>query len=604
MAQFVLTTTQTLRTAIGVSVLALAGCGGGGSTTPSTSTGSSGTSNPASTQPTTPVDDAAAKAAAEAAAKAAAEAAAKAAAEAAAKAAAEAAAAAQAAAAAAAAQAAAEAAAAASSSTALMNVGPCVASGKGKDYQVGPLAGQYASLDLVPWQSLAAGDTVRIFNDTTKTTASVYKGKFLLTGQGTAAAPIRICGVKTADGKRPIIDAKDAISKRGLAYGLSLHESRSIIVVKPLQTQAWDYVPKYIQIDGLDLQGANPSNRFTDSQGVVRSYEKFGACIWVDRGHNITIADNLIHDCTNGVFTKSTLDGDFSLTKDFRLAGNYFYDNGNANSESEHSAYVQGVNVTYEFNRFGPLRANAGGNLVKDRSAGTVVRYNRFEEGAHAIDLVDATDFAETAKALPSYRKTYVYGNIIIKNGNTGTLIHYGGDMAGGEANFRKGTLYFFNNTVYATGVGAVQMFQLSSSDERAEVWNNILAWAPSVQYASLRATQDLDPACIDSKGARCVSGGNINFGKNWISANWVDTDPYHPVPGQVTGQANLIKGATIPVDLTTMIPLAGSAAIDASTANLSAVSAYPVSNQLSSTFKALVRNINGAAADLGAVER
>src|SRR3981081_2693753 len=37
----------------------------------------------------------------------------------------------------------------------------CVA-GKGKDYQVGDGAGQLASLDLVPWESLAPGDTVRI----------------------------------------------------------------------------------------------------------------------------------------------------------------------------------------------------------------------------------------------------------------------------------------------------------------------------------------------------------------------------------------------------------------------------------------------------------
>ena len=485
-----------------------------------------------------------------------------------------------------------------------MNVGACVASGKGKDYQVGPASGQYASLDLVPWQSLAAGDTVRIFNDNTKTTASVYNGKILVTGTGTAAAPIRICGVKTADGKRPIISGKNAISKRGLAYGNILHETRSIIVVKPLQTQAWQYYPSYIQIDGLDLQGANPSNQFTDSMGTVRPYEKFGACIWVDRGHNITIADNSIHDCTNGIFTKSAEDGDFAITKDIRIVGNYIYGNGNANSQSEHNVYVQSVNVTYEFNRFGPLRLTAGGNLLKDRSAGTVVRFNRFEEGAHAIDLVDATDFSAQAMALPSYRKTYVYGNIIIKNGNTGTLIHYGGDMAGGEANFRKGTLYFFNNTVYATGNGAVQMFQLSTTDERAEVWNNILAWAPTVQYASLRAKQDLDPSCVDSKGAPCQSGGVVNLGKNWINANWADSDPYHVVNGQVTGQTNLVTGAVLPVDLTTLIPLAGSVVIDATQTNPSAVSTYPLSNQINSLFQGVVRQVNGAASDLGAVER
>ena len=42
------------------------------------------------------------------------------------------------------------------------------------------------------------------------------------------------------------------------------------------------------------------------------------------------------------------------------------------------------------------------------------MRYNRIEEGAHAIDLVEAEDFPVTALALPAYRTTHVIGNQIL----------------------------------------------------------------------------------------------------------------------------------------------------------------------------------------------
>ena len=42
----------------------------------------------------------------------------------------------------------------------------------------------------------------------------------------------------------------------------------------------------------------------------------------------------------------------------------------------------------------------------------------------------------------------------IVKDGRKGSTIHYGGDHPGSENNYRKGTLYFFNNTVHLTGNG------------------------------------------------------------------------------------------------------------------------------------------------------
>lgn len=479
----------------------------------------------------------------------------------------------------------------------------CLASGKGKDYQVGSGTGQLPTLDQVPWDKLVAGDTVRIFYS-----ATPYRGKFMLSGNGTATAPIRVCGVKGPNGERPIIDGQNAISRRGLAYGNILHETRSVIVVKPLSTAAWTAYPTYIQIDGLDIRGANPANSFTDSTGTVRPYVTFGACIWVDRGQNITIADNAIHDCTNGLYTKSTNDGDFAVTKNVRVAGNYIYGNGVVGDEHEHNVYTESVNITFEFNRFEALRSGAMGNAIKDRSAGTVVRYNYISGGAHAIDLVEAEDFYTFLSSVPAYltayRSTYVYGNVIVKGGGSGTFIHYGGDHYGstpgsnwGEPLFRQGTLYFYNNTVSVAGTSG-QLFQLATTLEKAEVWNNVFHFASTVTYPSVRATSSVNTTYW-------TAGGTVNLGKNWGVSTLADSDPYHPVPGTLSGMTNLIKGTSAPFDTSTYIPLSGSAIVDVGQANLTAVSAYPVQYQIDlATFAPKARSVKGSGVDLGGIER
>lgn len=444
----------------------------------------------------------------------------------------------------------------------------------------------------------------------------------MISASGTASAPVRICGVKNSAGLRPIIDGQNAITRRGLDYGDStsttyLHQTRSIIVIKQLPSQGWKAFPTYIQVDGLEVRGATPTNQFTDADGVIRNYVAFGACVWIERGHNITIADNVIHDCTNGIYSKSTDDSvgdvavpDFSVSKDVRVAGNYVYGNGVVGDDHMHNTYMASKYITYEFNRYGPQRDGAFGNAIKDRSVGTVVRYNYLEGGARAMDLVEAEDFPTTAQADPAYRKTFVYGNKIVKNGSTGSFIHYGGDHNGstptsgwGEPLFRRGTLYFYNNTVVLNGTDYTKLFQLSTTLETAEVWNNVIVYAPSALYPNLRATQEVNPLYW-------TSGGIVKLGKNWINQNWTDTDPWHPVPGQLLGQSNLITGTNAPIDMTTLALIAGTnPAVDAATSAPSsdvatATAAYPVLYQLDTQFKPQARTITGAAIDLGAMER
>ena len=225
-----------------------------------------------------------------------------------------------------------------------------------------------------------------------------------------------------------------------------------------------------------------------------------------------------------------------------------------------------------------------------------MVRYNLIEDGAHAVDLVDANDFETVSIPDPAYRSSFVYGNLIRKNGETGTFIHYGGDQ-GDERLYRKGTLYFFNNTIEVTGNGAA-IFQLSTTEETAEVWNNVIYFNDSVQIGnrSLRASQDTS--------AGYTSGGIVNLGVNWISNGWLDSDIYHPVSGQLNGTANLITGTTAPFDRSTGVPLAGSALVDAGVTGPGAAAAYTVDYQLNSSFKPVARIVNGSRTDLGAVER
>jgi hypothetical protein len=487
----------------------------------------------------------------------------------------------------------------------MVSLAACQASGKGTDYQVGPNAGQLSSLEQVPWESLKAGDTVRIFYRSTP-----YAGKFLIAAQGTTDAPVRICGVKGSNGERPVITGANAVTRSALvnAYGSSasvsdIHQNRSVIVVKPLATQAWEAYPRNIQIDGLQIRSAHPNYQFTDAAGTRKTYTDFGACVWVERGQNIVIADNEITDCSQGIFSKSTDDGDFAVTKNLRIAGNTFTNIGIAGDVHMHSTYIQSHGVIYEFNRYGAMRSGADGNSIKDRSVGTVVRYNRIEDGAHAIDLVEAEDFPTYARAQAAYRTTFVYGNQIIKDGSSGSTIHYGGDHYGstpganwGEPLFRKGTLYFFNNTVRLTGSGYAVMFNLSTTEERAEIWNNIFVYDSTIPYAMMRDASEI--------GASWTPGGILNFGKNWINSRWVDNDPYHTIPGQILGTSNFITGTTAPVDVNTLVPLAGSAVLDQGQAGPSAAAAHPVAYQLSSSLVGTLRPTVGAASDLGAIER
>ena len=104
--------------------------------------------------------------------------------------------------------------------------------------------------------------------------------------------------------------------------------------------------------------------------------------------------------------------------------------------------------------------------------------------------------------------------------------------------------------------------------------------------------------------GAAWTPGGIVNLGRNWISSGWADSDIYHPVKGQLNGTGNLIVGTASPIDLATMMPLAGSVVIDVAQAAPSGASTVAVTQQLGAGYVPVARAVKGAGMDLGAVER
>ncbi len=278
----------------------------------------------------------------------------------------------------------------------------------------------------VPWATLQPGDTVLIYWK-----ATGYKEKWVICRQGTAALPITISGVPGPNGELPVIDGNGAVTPPNLNFA---SETRGVIKVGSANIPA-DTMPKHIIIENLEIRGGHPSYQFSDDGGNTQTYSTSASSIYVEKGENITVRNCWITDSANGFFVASN---DDTVSRNILVEGNYIFGNGVVGSILQHNNYTAAIGITFQYNRFGPLRANSGGVNLKDRSAGLVVRYNWIEGGNRNLDLVDGEDSVQIRNA-PEYRKTFVYGNVLIKpDGGNNQTTHYGGD-SGTTAELSKG---------------------------------------------------------------------------------------------------------------------------------------------------------------------
>jgi len=204
-----------------------------------------------------------------------------------------------------------------------------------------------------------------------------------------------------------------------------------------------------------------------------------------------------LRDCGNGFFSASQ-------SSNVLVEGCHIYDNGIEGSIYEHNNYTEANGIIFQFNRFGSLREGCGGNNLKDRSAGTIIRYNWIENGNRQLDLVDSGHEELIQNA--AYRTTRVYGNVLIEGDGQGNqqIVHYGGDSDKTER-YRKGTLYFYNNTVVSTRTDRTTLFRLSTNDETCEMFNNVV-------YTS----EDGVSLALSN------SAGRLKLRNNWIKVGWM----------------------------------------------------------------------------------
>gem|GEM_PF-1454699 len=473
--------------------------------------------------------------------------------------------------------------------------GSCDDPASGTVFEVGP-GRAYTSVGAVPWQTLGPGDRVRIHKRT-----APYKEKILISEQGTANAPITVCGVADGSGNRPVLDGDDATTRPGMQSDFAATQHRGLITLAAQEGDPWGTKPEFVVVDGFELTGAFPGNTFTDYQGNTQTYPNNAAALFIERGENITFRDNIIRGNGNGIFGASA-DSEETFSRNILVEANEFAANSVPTRFSEHHSYIEAENVVYQFNHYRDTTAGSLGAALKDRSAGTVVRFNWFEGGLRALDLVEAQESCEITCDLPAYRQTWVYGNVIdVKQGDATNTIHYGGDGGATEyPTYRKGTLYFFNNTVsyridQADSYNA-SIFDLETTDETVEAWGNAFYVASE--------TPGEPPINV----ALTRFNGTFELGENAFSPA-VTATRYPDFGGTISGFAGQTRPSGNNFGFTDLAgndfrPASGSPLLDAGAAPPMSI---PARHQLRYEYVkhrlALGRLVNGGAVDLGYYE-
>jgi len=366
------------------------------------------------------------------------------------------------------------------------------------------------TLSQVAWESLPAHTMVRI-----QPKATPYNDRIFI-----VTSDIKVCGVRDANGNRPKINGLNARVRNSAALqsliGTPAEEystvNRGIVAI------ARDSGIKNIAIECLDLtatmsppySGDNHAANYIGMDNLAHAYNTHTGCLYVSRAQNLTIRDNAFSFCPVGVYVISRgleYGGDYYLTRNFLLEGNYFHDNGLVDDYNVHQAYIQGVNFVVQYNYFGnPIRYDidgngtidndeaSNGNDLKMRTVGELVRYNYFENGAHSIDLIDIEDFrysvfpwffdllvdeqpaVATAAARAQMQRdwakfdhgSYMYGNIFRRDQKVhvqtlgASMVHFGSDNS--PVDGRRGKLWFYFNTIVTrldknTSAGAATLF-------------------------------------------------------------------------------------------------------------------------------------------------
>ncbi|KAG2379416.1 hypothetical protein C9374_007555 [Naegleria lovaniensis] len=364
--------------------------------------------------------------------------------------------------------------------------------GRRKTFNVGP--GQtYTELNTVPWLSLQAGDVVNIFYRSTP-----YKTYVGLRSVGNSTHPITINGVTDSSCRRPVISgdgalpADDAKAARFGDYPGGTLAGSGIFMFYRKSSDDYEHSAAFFAFKNLELRDAVYGKSYVTYDGTTRTYDYFTAAIYAVRIKYLLVDNCYIHSNGIGLFTNTRGQSENDYSAYTFVRGSKLDRNGYFNSETEHNLYTQGRRVLVEGCYIGQAR---DGSSLKDRSSGTVIRYNFVQASARALDLVDSEEETYTpVKSDPLYDYAWVYGNVILNDENSaygyaGRPIHWGFDKI--VSNSRKGSLFFYGNSfLFRTKDGYyTTVFQMgqdgeipSTSNFTILCWDNVFTNQPSFQ--------------------------------------------------------------------------------------------------------------------------
>ncbi len=478
-----------------------------------------------------------------------------------------------------------------------------------------------------------------------------------------ATQPIIICGVPDSLGNLPIIDGTNATAQAGVSEDGAAAGTGIISVWAGgygQGTPAGFYQdgsagPSYITITGLHIAHGTPAYNYTPpGGGALTPYNPFTACVNLRSGTYIDIGGNDLDTCGLGLFSDDNGNsGWVVVTQLLTFKGNHIEGSGIAGSAGEHQLYIQSWYTLVEGNLIDKYNPLAGGSEIKSRAPGGIYRYNNLASGAaRLLDFVEEEDLPQytefevylgapgdtncndslyctgdtigpniMAAHQETFQSDFVYGNELFGQ-STQSQIHYLGDNGGGM-NVRNGTLYFFSNTLDA----AQDIFDIGSNGDeingyfppRIDARNNIF-WASVAPYngAAIQMAFGSDATIIMSATTNLMKAGTFtiqppiegapwsnNTEEGWSNACdgicfWPLSVPLDPHLYGLTN-ANYLTTATQPYNPTTMVPPAGSAAINAGAALTGVLQTMPVRWQYSIATNSLIPRLNPQT--IGAVD-
>ena len=503
----------------------------------------------------------------------------------------------------------------------------------GTTYNVGP-SQTYKTIKSVPWPTLTAGSTVRIFNeDTTGSNPTTYHEYFQVSTEASRTQPVRVCGVPDSRGNLPVIDASNSTGRSDVSVYSAGYSAVGI------GTPGWggNYTGTWsssqdLIVEGLKIQNAKPPYLYTTPAGVpATAFINAAACVRLFRSTDVVVRGLDAYNCGNGFFSDFNASEGFTAVENTLYEGNHLHNNGNSGQDEEHQFYIQGWNELIQFNVVDDYQSGARGSNFKGRGFPEIVRYNHFGDGAaRQIDMVDNQDAQQynsfegylsgtansyhsrnpgdeytadlLAAAVEAHHADYVYGNTFV-NTTSGVPVHYATDHGSLEDD-RIGTLWFYSNSFYeptTTTYYSWNLFDTSGGggDDFAEIeWPQVQAannvfWMDSVKDPYFNWNERTNQFTTFGTNFLNASWGTGNM-KGGNGTGWAAVTSKYAFQGASNvndnfGLSNLVDVSTAPFNETTFIPNA--ALINAGTALPASAPKLPIRFQYGPTAVQVVRS-------------